>query len=82
MVRFGKCHGWKRTRFDAGKADQVVADLQYKKKRKENMCERKDCVVRADKRNTFAMKQRRRLLILQSSEDNVVANTRELVCMF
>lgn len=46
------------------------------------MCERKDCIVRADKRNTFAMKQRRWLLILQSSEDNVVANTRELVCMF
>lgn len=46
------------------------------------MCERKDCVVRADKRNTFAMKQRRRLLILQFSEDNAVANTRELVCMF
>lgn len=65
-------------------AKQTKLSLIYniKKKRKENMCERKDCVVRADKRNTFAMKQRRWLLILQSSEDNVVANTRELVCMF
>lgn len=64
-------------------AKQTKLSLIYnKKKRKENMCERKDCVVQADKRNTFAMKQRRRLLILQFSEDNAVANTREPVCMF
>lgn len=75
-VTVGKGHALRQ-------ANQTKLSLIYnKKKRKENMCERKDCVVRADKRNTFAMKQRRWLLILQSSEDNVVANTRELVCMF